>query len=95
VSEIAQAVDTLFVFAATTSAVSDHQFDAIFAAYVGDEATFAHLRNANPDAAQSLVDRLGEARRRGLWVTRRNSIAARLGALAPDDIIGGILRAAG
>ena len=95
VSEIAQAVDTLFVFAATTSAVSDHQFDAVFAAYVGDEGTFAHLRDANPDAAQSLVKRLGEARQRGLWVTRRNSVAARLGGLAEDNAIGGIPRAAG
>ena len=95
VSEVAQAVDTLFVFAATTSAVSDHQFDAIFAAYVGDEATFCHMRDANPNAAQSVVDRLGEARQRGLWVTRRNSVAARLGALAEDDAIGGIPRAAG
>jgi cobaltochelatase CobN len=95
VSEIAQAVDTLFVFAATTSAVSNQQFDAVFAAYVGDEATFAHLRDANPDAAQSLLDRLGEARQRGLWATRRNSIAARLGALAQDKAIGGSARAAG
>ena len=77
-SEIAQAVDTLFAFAASTDAVTDHQFDAVFSAYIGDESTFTQLKDANPDAAQSILDRLRDARERGLWVTRRNSVAARL-----------------
>jgi cobaltochelatase CobN len=93
-SEIAQAVDTLYVFAASTSAVTDQQFDAIFAAYVGDEATFAQLENANPAAARSVLDRFREARRRGLWLTRRNSIAARLDSLSADQMTGAVGRAA-
>lgn len=81
VSEIAQAVDALYLFAASTSAVTDEQLDAVFGAYVGDESLFDRLRSANPDAAHAILDRLAEARRRGLWVTRRNSVAARLDRL--------------
>jgi cobaltochelatase CobN len=83
-SEIAQAVDALYVFAAATHAVTDEQLDAVFGAYVGDEAVFAQLEHANPDAARAILDRFADARRRGLWVTRRNSIAARLDRLDGD-----------
>jgi cobaltochelatase CobN len=83
-SEIAQAVDALYVFAAATHAVTDEQLDAVFGAYVGDEAVFAQLEHANPDAARAILDRFADARRRGFWVTRRNSIAARLDRFAGD-----------
>lgn len=76
--EIAQNVDAFYLFAAVTRAVSDYQFDALFEAYVGDESVFEQLRSANSDAAQAILGRLADARRRGLWVTRRNSVAARL-----------------
>jgi cobaltochelatase CobN len=80
-SEIAQAVDALYLFAASTGAVTDEQLDAVFGAYVGDESVFAQLKSDNPDAAQAILNRLAEARRRGLWVSRRNSVAARLDRL--------------
>ena len=79
-------VDTLYAFAASTGAVTDQQFDAVFSAYVGDESTFAQLKNANPDAAQAVLDRLARCPRRGLWVTRRNSIAARLDELGAPQL---------
>jgi cobaltochelatase CobN len=79
--EIAAAVDTVYVFAAATGTVTSAQFDALFAAYVGDDDTFDQLNNANPDAARSIIDRFAEAHRRGLWASRRNSIAARLAGL--------------
>ncbi len=75
-AELAQAVDALFVFAATTDAVSDAALDAVYAAYVADEATFERIRAANPAAARAIVERLAEARRRGLWHSRRNSVEA-------------------
>ncbi len=75
-AELAQAVDALFVFAATTSAVSDAALDAVYAAYVGDAALHERIQAANPAAAQAIVDRLAEARERGLWNSRRNSVGA-------------------
>ncbi len=36
--EMAATVDYLFAFAATTGAVADHHFDAVYDAYLGDEA---------------------------------------------------------
>ena len=80
-AELAQGVDALFVFAATTDAVTDAALDAVYGAYVGDEAVYARIRAANSGAAQAIVERLAEARRRGLWETRRNSVDARLDLL--------------
>lgn len=83
-AELAQAVDALFVFAAATGAVTDAALDAVYAAYVADPALHERIRAANPAAAQAIVDRLAEARRRGLWTSRRNSIAADLDFLARE-----------
>jgi cobaltochelatase CobN len=80
-SELAQAVDALFVFAATTDAVTDAALDAVYAAYVADPAMNERIRAANPAAAQAILDRLADARRRGLWTSRRNSVDADLGIL--------------
>jgi cobaltochelatase CobN len=76
VAEIAQAVDALFAFAATARAVPDHLFDATHAALIGDESVLSAMRAHNPQAAAAIVARLDEARARGLWVTRRNSIGS-------------------
>jgi cobaltochelatase CobN len=75
-AELAQGVDALFVFAATTDAVPAEAFDAVYAAYVADAAVFERIRIANPAAAQAIADRLAEARSRGFWRSRRNSIEA-------------------
>jgi cobaltochelatase CobN len=73
-AELAQAVDALFVFAATTDAVTDAAFEAVYAAYVADPAVHERIRVANPAAARAIADRLTEARHRGLWTSRRNSV---------------------
>jgi cobaltochelatase CobN len=80
-AELAQGVDALFVFAATTDAVTNGAFDALYNAYLADEALYARLHAANPEAARAIVARLTEARRRGLWASRRNSVDARLDLL--------------
>ena len=49
---LAQGVDALFVFAATTDAVTDAALDAVYGAYVGDEAVYARIRAANSGAAR-------------------------------------------
>ncbi|MGO4387910.1 cobaltochelatase subunit CobN [Microvirga sp. 2YAF29] len=77
-AEIAQGVDALFAFAATTNAVSTAIFDLLFNALVADQATRERLATANPAASQAIRDRMTEARRRGLWQSRLNSVASLL-----------------
>ncbi|MFL5541690.1 MAG: cobaltochelatase subunit CobN, partial [Longimicrobiaceae bacterium] len=82
-AELAQGVDALFVYAATTRVVTDAQFDAVFAALLGDDATRERLSAANPAAAAAIRDRLEDARRRGLWRSRLNSAVAYFGEPDP------------
>jgi len=77
-AELAQGVDALYAYAATTDAVSAHAFEALFAALVADEAVNAVLRAANAPAEQAIRERLADALARGLWETRSNSVAALL-----------------
>jgi cobaltochelatase CobN len=83
-AELAEAVDTLFVFAASTNAVADGLFDAVFQAYCADPAIWSALEAANAPAAQAIRARLAEAERRGLWTSRRNSVAAFLAREAAE-----------
>ncbi|CAM5219816.1 hypothetical protein ARD30_17665 [Bosea thiooxidans] len=83
-AELAEAVDTLFVFAASTDAVTDGLFDAVFQAYCADPQIWAALETANAPAAASIRARLAEAARRGLWTSRRNSVGAFLAREAAE-----------
>ncbi|WP_244607001.1 cobaltochelatase subunit CobN [Bosea sp. CS1GBMeth4] len=74
-AELAEAVDALFVYAASTDAVPDALFDAVFQAYCGDPTTWRALEQANAPAATSIRSRLTEAQERGLWQSRLNSAA--------------------
>jgi cobaltochelatase CobN len=80
-AEIAETVDNLFVFAATTDAVESRHFDLLFAAILEDDRVREFLRAANPEAARAIAARFDEAMRRGFWTTRRNSSAMRLAEL--------------
>jgi cobaltochelatase CobN len=71
--EIAATVDYLFAFAATTGLVRDHQFDALYDAYLNDAETRAFIEENNPAAAREIAERFQEAIRRGLWRPRTNS----------------------
>ncbi|MBI3710977.1 MAG: cobaltochelatase subunit CobN, partial [Proteobacteria bacterium] len=71
--EMAATVDYLFAFAATTGAVRDHHFDAVYDAYVADPRVRDFMADANPDALAELCARLLEAQSRGLWRPRSNS----------------------
>ncbi|MBM6580187.1 cobaltochelatase subunit CobN [Microvirga sp. BT689] len=75
-AEIVQGVDALFAFAATTDAVPAATLDLVFTALMADEPTWQQISAANPAAAQAIRDRLADARRRGLWESRLNSVAA-------------------
>lgn len=72
-AEMAATVDYLFAFAATTRCVRDHQFDAVFDAYVADAAVREFIGKANPAAMRDICARLIEAQDRSLWRPRLNS----------------------
>lgn len=76
--EMAATVDYLFAFAATARCVRDHHFDALFQAYLEDEAVRRFLAEHNPKALREMADRFREAQDRGLWRPRLNSTRARL-----------------
>jgi len=80
--EMAATVDYLFAFAATTHAVADHHFDAVFEAYLEDAAVQDFLRANNPAALKEMAERLLEAQERELWRPKSNSAGARLATLA-------------
>ena len=79
--ELAATVDYLFAFAATTNAVADHHFDAVFEAYLGDPAVLDFLDRHNPAARAEIAARLNEAIDRALWRPRSNSARDRLAEL--------------
>ena len=81
-AEMANAVDALFAFAATSGVVADAAFDRVHAAYLEDEAVAGFLDAANPAAAGAIRAKLAEAMRRGLWQPRRNSASRLLEAAA-------------
>jgi len=80
--EMAATLDYLFAFAATTHAVGDHHFDALYDAYIADEAVRDFIADANEPALAEMADRFLEAMDRGLWSPRANSAYERLAALA-------------
>ena len=71
--EMAATVDYLFAFAATTGAVRSQHFEAVYQAFVLDDAVRAFMEEANGHAFRDLVARLTEAIDRGYWQPRSNS----------------------
>ena len=80
--EMAATLDYLFAFAATTGMVENHHFDAVYAAFMEDEAVRGFLARKNPDALREMADRFLEAVERGLWKPRSNSAPGTLRAVA-------------
>lgn len=80
--EMAATLDYLFAFAATTGAVKDHHFDAIFDAYLRDDAVRDFLEENNPAALREMTARFEEAIERNLWRPRRNDTHDLLKGLA-------------
>jgi cobaltochelatase CobN len=83
--EMAATVDYLFAFAATADCVADHHFDAVFEAYLLDDAVRDFIAAHNPNALKEIADRLAEAQARGLWTSRHNSAHQRLAAWAKGE----------
>jgi len=72
--EIAETIDNLYAFAATSGLISDAQFDLAFDATLGDDATRDFLAAENPRALEAIARVFSEALARGLWNTQRNSV---------------------
>ncbi|MBB3918200.1 cobaltochelatase CobN [Rhizobium fabae] len=71
--EIAATVDYLFAFAATTGAVGNHHFEAVYQAFVADPKVRDFMAEKNPAALSDMRERLMEAIERRLWTPRSNS----------------------
>ena len=84
-AEIAETIDNLFAFAATTDFVRDAQWDLVFDATLGAPRVRDFLLRDNPRAAEAIRDVFERAIARGFWRTRRNSVAAALGEGAIFD----------
>lgn len=78
-AEIAATLDNLAAFAQLTQQVPAHLFDLTFEATLGRDDVVEFMMRENPQALARLKDRFAALAREGLWVTRRNSIAARMG----------------
>jgi cobaltochelatase CobN len=71
--EITATVDYMFAFAATTGAVRDHHFEAVYQAFILDERVRDFMGEKNAPAQRELAERLIEAIDRGLWTPKSNS----------------------
>lgn len=79
-AEIAATLDNLAAFAHLTREVPGHLIDLYFDATLGRSDLVAFMEDENPQALAEMRDRFGALRDAGLWVTRRNSIAAQMDA---------------
>jgi len=85
--EMAATVDYLFAFAATTGAVADHHFDAVYDAYIADPTVQAFVAEANPAALKEMSARLLEAQERGLWKPTSNRAIHELMKLSGKEAV--------
>ncbi|MBF0270069.1 MAG: cobaltochelatase subunit CobN [Alphaproteobacteria bacterium] len=76
--EMAATVDYLFAFAATARCVSDHHFDALFDAYIRDDAVRDFIAEHNPAALSEMQARFQEAIDRELWHPFANDVGEML-----------------
>jgi cobaltochelatase CobN len=72
-AEIAATVDYLFAFAATSRAVDDAHFEALYDAYLRDDGVRGFMAEHNHAALAETSRRFLEAIDRGLWRPHRNS----------------------
>ncbi len=77
-AELAATMDHLAAFAHLTRAVPAHLIDLYHDATLGRAELVAFMQRENPAALAALRDRFAALHAAGLWITRRNSIAAML-----------------
>ena len=77
-AEIAATLDHMAAFAHLAQVVPPHLFDMYHEATLGRDDLRDFLARENPDALAAMQDTFLRLRDAGLWITRRNSIAAEL-----------------
>ncbi|EGD60942.1 cobaltochelatase, CobN subunit [Novosphingobium nitrogenifigens DSM 19370] len=77
-AEIAATLDNMAAFSRLGDTVGAHLFDLYFDATLGREDVVAFMARENPQALAQIEARFAALADAGLWVTRRNSIVARL-----------------
>lgn len=75
-AEIAATLDHLAAFAQLTREVPPHLFDLYYEATLDDTEVAAFLARENPGAFDAMQRQFAALLVAGLWVTRRNSVAA-------------------
>ncbi len=81
-AEIAATLDHMAAFAHLAQVVPPHLFDLYHDATLGRDDLRAFLARENPAALAAMEDLFQRLRDAGLWITRRNSIAASLAVRA-------------
>ena len=81
-AEIAATLDHMAAFAHLAGVVPPHLFDLYHQATLGRDDVRAFLQRENPAALQAMEDLFRRLRDAGLWLTRRNSIAAQMDGAA-------------
>lgn len=79
-AEVAATLDNLAAFAHLTRKVPAHLIDLYYDATLGRDDLVDFMAVENPAALAEMRARFAALRDAGLWVTRRNSISAELGA---------------
>ena len=79
--ELAATVDYLFGFDATAGVVHDWMYESLAQEYVLDAETQEFMRQSNPWALRGLVEKLDEARDRGLWAEPDPEVVAAMHAV--------------
>ena len=77
-AEIAATLDHMAGFAHLAGVVPAHLFDLYFDATLGRADLVDFMQRENPQALQAMRERFRALQAAGLWITRRNSIAAAL-----------------
>ncbi len=78
-AEVTATLDNLASYAHLTRNVPAHLFDLYHDATLGRTDLVAFMAQENPAALAALRDRFAALAEAGLWITRRNSIAATIG----------------
>lgn len=66
-ADMAASIHYVFAFDATTGLIDDYQYAQLGAAFLDDPVNRDFFEQVNPDAIQSMSERLLEAIQRGLW----------------------------
>jgi cobaltochelatase CobN len=81
-AEIAATLEHMAAFAHLARAVPPHLFDLYHDATLGRPEVRDFLARENPAALAAMEDLFRRLREAGLWLTRRNSLAAMVGGAA-------------